>query len=289
MARSVLSLPVLLVLGLFGFIYCSVTFWAILPWLSFSAPGILHLGLFSSLTVASLLSYFVAVLTPAGSVPWGWSPELEDASSSLREVKRKGGDLRYCQKCCHYKPMRAHHCRVCNRCVLRMDHHCAWINNCVGHGNYKPFVLFLLYTSASLWYALVLLVTRGIHALSEPDYRSARDQDDAMASEMLSALVQAICATFTFPLAIVLAVLLGWHFYLISQNKTTIEYHEGVRAKVLAAHGSAGSPSATYYPPHPYNLGFCLNLHQVLGENPTAWFLPSSKAEGNGLSFATLH
>lgn len=32
----------------------------------------------------------------------------------------QGGDLRYCQKCCHYKPPRAHHCRVCKRCVLRM-------------------------------------------------------------------------------------------------------------------------------------------------------------------------
>lgn len=32
----------------------------------------------------------------------------------------QGGDLRYCQKCSHYKPPRAHHCRICNRCVLRM-------------------------------------------------------------------------------------------------------------------------------------------------------------------------
>lgn len=33
---------------------------------------------------------------------------------------KQGGDLRYCQKCSHYKPPRAHHCRVCKRCVLRM-------------------------------------------------------------------------------------------------------------------------------------------------------------------------
>lgn len=32
----------------------------------------------------------------------------------------QGGDLRYCKKCSLYKPPRAHHCRVCNRCVLRM-------------------------------------------------------------------------------------------------------------------------------------------------------------------------
>lgn len=32
----------------------------------------------------------------------------------------QGGDLRYCQKCGHYKPPRAHHCRACKRCVLKM-------------------------------------------------------------------------------------------------------------------------------------------------------------------------
>lgn len=38
-----------------------------------------------------------------------------------------------CKKCEKPKPPRAHHCSVCNKCVLKMDHHCPWINNCVGH------------------------------------------------------------------------------------------------------------------------------------------------------------
>lgn len=37
------------------------------------------------------------------------------------------GAPRFCNKCGHYKPPRSHHCRVCKRCVLRMDHHCEWL------------------------------------------------------------------------------------------------------------------------------------------------------------------
>ncbi len=29
-----------------------------------------------------------------------------------------------CDKCNYIKPLRAHHCSVCNQCVFAMDHHC---------------------------------------------------------------------------------------------------------------------------------------------------------------------
>lgn len=92
--------------------------------------------------------------------------------------------MRYCQKCSLYKPPRAHHCRICNRCVLRMvcltyisfmyyldvlhielkvfhfgykDHHCVWMNNCVGHANYKIFFIFVMYAVVACIYSLVSL------------------------------------------------------------------------------------------------------------------------------------
>ncbi|KAK3445224.1 hypothetical protein EUGRSUZ_A01284 [Eucalyptus grandis] len=182
----------------------------------------------------------------------------------------QGGDLRYCQKCSLYKPPRAHHCRVCKRCVLRMDHHCIWINNCVGHANYKVFFVFVVYAVTACIYSLV------------------------------------ISGLLLVPLCIALGVLLGWHIYLILHNKTTIEYHEGVRAMWLAEKGGS-----VYN--HPYDLGAYENLTmelrmivlfvflppsclkwltsfcflQVLGPNILSWLCPTTTHIGSGLRFRT--
>jgi len=46
-------------------------------------------------------------------------------------------DMRFklCEKCNAIKPPRAHHCKICDMCVLRMDHHCIWLGTCVGIKN----------------------------------------------------------------------------------------------------------------------------------------------------------
>jgi hypothetical protein len=70
-------------------------------------------------------------------------------------------------------------------------------------------------------------------------------------------------------------LLLAWHVYLMIQNKTTIEHHEGVRARGL-------EPSYL----HPYHLGVAANLLAVAGSHPAAWCLPTAFAvDGNGLTY----
>lgn len=36
-----------------------------------------------------------------------------------------GGDTK-CTKCDIMRPPRAHHCKICQKCVLRFDHHCEY-------------------------------------------------------------------------------------------------------------------------------------------------------------------
>lgn len=41
--------------------------------------------------------------------------------SEYIEVKRGNSAPRYCKMCGHYKPPRAHHCRQCKTCVLKVS------------------------------------------------------------------------------------------------------------------------------------------------------------------------
>ncbi|KAJ0101754.1 hypothetical protein Patl1_06050 [Pistacia atlantica] len=71
--------------------------------------------------------------------------------------QKKSAHVRQCDKCSAHKPPRAHHCKVCRRCVLRMDHHCLWINNCVGYQNYKAFLVLVFYATIGSLYSTVMI------------------------------------------------------------------------------------------------------------------------------------
>ena len=92
--------------------------------------------------------------------------------------------------------------------------------------------------------------------------------------------MQAICTAMTFPLSVALLMLLAWNLYLMLSNKTTIEYYEGVTAELKATRRGGKFQ-------HPYDLGPCGNLQNILGPEPEKWLLPGLAAAGDGVTYIT--
>ena len=114
-------------------------------------PSILSM-FYCTFCALALASHAKTHFTDPGSVPQAAVPHealrLELGSQYCHSM---------CSQCQTYKPPFSHHCRICNRCVSRMDHHCPWMNNCIGSGNLKHFILFLVYTWICSAMALMLL------------------------------------------------------------------------------------------------------------------------------------
>ncbi|KAJ7996250.1 hypothetical protein DPEC_G00235150 [Dallia pectoralis] len=63
-----------------------------------------------------------------------------------------------CSLCRAVRPPRAGHCRICGKCVRRLDHHCIWINSCVGQANHRNFLLTLLLFLLTSLYGISLVL-----------------------------------------------------------------------------------------------------------------------------------
>ncbi|CAG0889545.1 unnamed protein product [Cyprideis torosa] len=128
-------------------------------WPPVSLPSLLHLLVFLAWDALVLYNFFAAIVRGPGFVPLEWAPPMQQEPLEDR--------LQFCAVCRGYKAPRAHHCRKCGRCVLKMDHHCPWINNCVGHRNHLNFTLFLCFAVCGCLHAevpLCVVIWRALHA-----------------------------------------------------------------------------------------------------------------------------
>ncbi|CAL8068097.1 unnamed protein product [Calicophoron daubneyi] len=124
----------------------------ILPVLKSSPAAVLNVVGFNTVAFLLTFSHLCAVFGDPGLIPLGQYP-----INQINAIQRPVG-WTTCTKCGMYRPPRAHHCRICHRCVRRMDHHCPWINNCVGEYNQKYFIMFLIYVAILCIYALIIVV-----------------------------------------------------------------------------------------------------------------------------------
>jgi len=209
---------------------------------------------FHLVTALSIISYYRGVTTDPGLIPEG--PEFEKANEEFSKAQ----GLRWCNREKKFKPERTHFCSAMGRNVLKMDHYCPWLANCVGYFNYKFFLLFIVYASIACGWTTIsvaqLLAKSSAGFLPKSATLSAAQIFFLTEGLCISSLVSLILTPFT-----------GFHLYLLSQNKTTLEYCEKANSKTS------------------YDFGPLHNIASAIGWNPILWFLPIQTAPGDGLTF----
>lgn len=144
-------------------------------------------------------------------------PQIPQDMSTV--TAKQSGKPRYCKKCRSVKPDRSHHCSTCGKCVLKMDHHCPWLATCAGLRNYKPFLLFLIYTSIFCWMCF------GVSAW----WVWMEIAEQAQMEEGMRVVNTVLLAVLGGVVGIVLSGFTAWHIYLSATGQTTIESLEKTR------------------------------------------------------------
>ena len=249
-AAAATSPALVAAVSLMALVYYYTVFVLLDHWLGLgTTAGAAHAAAFSLLLAACFFSFLCAAAADPGSVPSAFSPDAEDPQG-------QGLKSRYCDKCCIHKPARTHHCKVCKRCILKMDHHCVWINNCVGYTNYKAFIICVLNATIGSLYSLVIFVCDLLR--TEHDF-----------SIHYVKIIHILAGVVLFSLCLTIGSLLCWHIYLICHNMTTIEYREAVRAKWLA------KKSGQKYR-HRFDQGTRKNIQMIMGPNVFCWLCPTA-------------
>ena len=274
------------------------------------------LGLMTLFVIMGLWSFAAALLTDNRVNFKNYEAEAkqmhkinnESNPASSNKCDQTAHDLRikrWCKKCNQEKPMRAHHCSVCNACILRMDHHCPWINNCVGYRNHGHYLRFLFYVTAAMITGLFLMACR--FSFFNGRYLYWHQQKNGayiinLTEEMLQMTFLIADFVGCGILSLLIGLLLAVQLVNVSQGHTAIESLEigqcerdmrrEKKESKIAFHASDGEvPSETeseiaqnesvkkentngYSFPFPYDLGFDTNLKAIFGGNSLLWPFP---------------
>ncbi|XP_047510787.1 palmitoyltransferase ZDHHC2-like isoform X3 [Pieris napi] len=308
--RALKWIPVLLIVSIVTWSYYAYVLQLCIFTIESTVQQCVYLVLYHILFIMFAWSYWRTIFADIKSIPDKYKlPEeelekllsadteegqrtvLENYAKDLPIVTRTmSGSVRYCNRCVLVKPDRAHHCSICARCVLKMDHHCPWVNNCVCFHNYKFFMLFLGY---ALLYCVFIMSTCLPYFIKfwkmYQEYKHAHCdrfiENGSYTKQCMDILNGDFGAAgssgryhivFAFFVALMFAVslgsLFGYHCYLVSHNRTTLE---AFRAPMFR--GGADKNG--------FSIGAFKNFKEVFGNSPNLWFLPVFTSLGDGCEY----
>jgi len=213
--------------------------------------------------------YFAWTIDP-GAVPEQFRRNKETSQHSQNPLesdtrpfveRSKEGKLRFCTHCNSYKPDRAHHCRKCGRCVLKMDHHCPWTNSCVGFYNYKYLYLLLFWALVGITYVIIA----NFFDVYDTYLKESKTWTDYFI------IFNYICSLF---MEFSIGTLVLFHTGIAIKNLTTLEWME--KGRIDLSYSNV------------YDLGPTDNWVQIFGDNMFLWFFPTRRGvDGDGITFPT--
>ncbi|KAM3419689.1 Palmitoyltransferase [Cercospora zeina] len=241
--------------------------------------------LFNALVATSFFCYWRTCLTDAGRIPKDWPESINGLGSDAQQTASKAAaqSNRWCRRCEAFKPPRAHHCKTCKRCIMKMDHHCVWTANCISHITIPHFIRFLLYAVAAMSSLEFCLFVRVAPIWAK---RSLPSQYLGPSVFQLGHLF-VLCAVNSFILFAVI-LLLGRTLWSLAVNTWTIEgweieRHDTVlrRAHVLGGYleDPDGNKVRIEHQEFPWDIGIWANICQGMGSsNPLSWIWPFSRS-----------
>ncbi|KAJ7082361.1 DHHC palmitoyltransferase-domain-containing protein [Mycena belliarum] len=182
------------------------------------------------LIAANLWTHYYYVVTVAPG--FADEPPRQEQQSILWAKKRVSGTaakwteplvitraaVTKCRRCGQQKPERTHHCRICNRCVLKYDHH--WVNQCVGLHNERHFVLFMAYLVIACTSVVITGVPHILRALGAGDYYEPNWPHHVPQISFILIYILSVV------MALAVGVMCAFHLWGAANGETTVEGHD---------------------------------------------------------------
>lgn len=248
--RKVLGPLFVVVVIVLTSIYVFICYWIGLPWFWRRSQEltIVLLIVGNWLLVNVVFHYYMAVTTDPGSPP----------------TNQTYNAVSICKKCSMPKPPRTHHCSVCKRCIMKFDHHCPFINNCVGFYNHRYFFSYMAFTVTGVLFVVTFGLPLGYEVLIQGDGGGWQEMEELVgnpvkfnstghmkisneidyadlglspvqhdlpdverdwSNEKLVFSCIVFMAIVSFAVILALGFLTVWHFRLISNGETSVEYY----------------------------------------------------------------
>ncbi|CAG5081582.1 Oidioi.mRNA.OKI2018_I69.PAR.g9917.t1.cds [Oikopleura dioica] len=192
----------------------------------------------------TVTNFFKAILLGPGYAPKGWKPKVPGDEQFLQ----------FCQVCQGFKPPRAHHCRKCQRCCLKMDHHCIWLSQCVGYRNQASFMYFL--------FGAVFGALHGTFHIIFFSYQQLWVRLTLQPKLVLGVMIS---SGFGIGTVIAVGVLLYSQLQIVFTNMTGIESWIVEKANWRLNEDKKDEEKTQFN--YPYDLGRSANFWQVFGKD----------------------